>query len=304
MGGTKRHPASAEVWRLVRRQHGVVARSQLRELGLTRHAIQHRIERGRLHPLWRGVYAVGRPQVSERGRYMAAVLACGPSALLSHRSAGALWGMLRVRGPEVDVALPGAGGRHLPQIRIHRQRGLDPAAHRRVDGIPLTDPVWTLVDLAACLDSERLEAAVNAADRLDLVDPESLRRALDHSPRRPGLGRLRTLIDRQTFTLTDSPLERLFLPLARSAGLPPPRTQVEVNGFRVDFFWPRLGLVVETDGLHYHRTPSQQAKDRRRDQTHTAAGLIALRFTTAQIRFESDYVHRILTTVAARLSLR
>ena len=109
------------------------------------------------------------------------------------------------------------------------------------------------------------------------------------------------MLDRETFTLTDSQLEREFLPLARSAGLGQPRTGVQLNGFKVDFFWPDLGLVVETDGLRYHRTPAAQARDRLRDQAHAAAGLTTLRFTYAQVRHERDYVRRTLATIARRL---
>jgi len=233
---------------------------------------------------------------------MAAVLACGSTALLSHRSAGVLWGLLRRRAPKIDIAVPGPVGRSRPGVRVHRQQGLDPTAHRRVDGIPITSPAWTLIDLASCLNPDQTEAAVNEADRLDLIDPESLRAAIDLSPIRPGLGLLRSILDRQTFTLTDSQLERLFLPIARRAGLPPPLTQVKLNGFRVDFYWPQLRLVVETDGLKYHRTFSQQTRDRRRDQAHAAAGLTTLRFSNAQVRYDPDHVRSTLATVAARLA--
>jgi hypothetical protein len=112
---------------------------------------------------------------------------------------------------------------------------------------------------------------------------------------------LRELLDRRTFTLTDSELERRFLPLARAAGLGPPLTGAFVSGFKVDFFWRELGLVVETDGLRYHRTPAQQAKDRLRDQTHIANGLTVLRFTHAQVRFEPERVRATLASVARRL---
>jgi very-short-patch-repair endonuclease len=106
------------------------------------------------------------------------------------------------------------------------------------------------------------------------------------------------VLDRDTFRLTDSPLELRFLRLVRKTGLPPPETQAWVNGFRVDFYWPRLGLIVETDGLRYHRTAAQQAKDRRRDQVHAAAGLRTLRFSAAQVRFEPDHVRETLAAVA------
>ena len=110
---------------------------------------------------------------------------------------------------------------------------------------------------------------------------------------------LRKLLDRQTFTLTDSALERLFLPIARRAGLPPPLTGQLVNGYKVDFYRPALALVVETDGLRYHRTPAQQARDRLRDQAHLAAGLRPLRFTHGQVKFEPAYVQTVLAAVAS-----
>jgi very-short-patch-repair endonuclease len=299
MGHTKLPSRSGDVWDLVGEQHGVVARSQLLALGFTAKAIAHRIAVGRLHPLWRGVYAVGRRDVGERGRWMATVLSCGPDALLSHRSAAALWGMLRDTA-WLEVVVPHEVFRRRPGIRVHRRRGLDSEARCLVDGIPVTDPVATLVDFASCATDGQLERAVNEADRLDLVDPEALRGAIEQLSRRPGLARLRKLLDRQTFT--DSGLERRFLSLVRSAGLPPPETQAPVNGFRVDFYWPHIGLVVETDGLRYHRTPGEQASDRRRDQVHVAAGLTTLRFAEAQVRFEPGRVQATLAAVANRLA--
>ena len=143
--------------------------------------------------------------------------------------------------------------------------------------------------------------AINEADKRDLVDPETLRSALDAMTPRPGVGILRETLDRRTFTLTDSALERLFLPIARRAGLSAPETGQIVNGYKVDFYWPDLGLVVETDGLRYHRTPAQQATDRLRDQAHAAAGLTPLRFTHAQVRYEPAHVQETLTAVARRL---
>jgi very-short-patch-repair endonuclease len=164
----------------------------------------------------------------------------------------------------------------------------------------VTTPICTLIDIATCLDRGPVEAAINEADKRDLVDPEQLRLELDGT-RRAGTRVLRQILDRRTFTLTDSELERRFLPIARRAGLPVPETASRLNGFKVDFYWPQLGLVVETNGLRYHRTPAQQAKDRLRDQAHTAAGLTPLRFTHAQVRYESGYVRATLAAVARRL---
>jgi very-short-patch-repair endonuclease len=233
---------------------------------------------------------------------MAAVLTCGPEAFLSHGDAGALWGIRVTRSRQIDVSVPHLRCRRRSGIVVHRRTGLTARDITRRHGIPVTTPIATLIDLAACLDRDPLEAAINDADKLNLTDPERLRSALDDLTRRPGLRALRATLDRRTFTLTDSQLERRFKPLARAAGLPEPETQRKVNGFDVDFYWPDLGLVVETDGLRYHRTPAQQAKDRVRDQTHAAAGLTPLRFTRAQVRYEPNHVEEILTAVARRLA--
>ncbi len=171
-------------------------------------------------------------------------------------------------------------------------------------GIPVTSITLTLVDLATRLGRDSLEAAINAADKFDLIDPDGLSAALTALPRTPGAARLRSTLDRRTFTLTDSHLERRFLRLAKRAGLPKPRTQQRLHGYRVDFHWPELDLVVETDGLRYHRTPAQQAADRRRDQALTAAGLTVLRFTHAQIRYEPADVTATLTAVALKATAR
>jgi very-short-patch-repair endonuclease len=171
----------------------------------------------------------------------------------------------------------------------------------RCDRIPVTSPARTLIDLATVLTPRQLEAAINEADKLDLVDPEALQAALVRRTGQRGVAALRKIMDRRTFALTDSELERRFLPLARKAGLPPPQTGRRVSGFKVDFYWPELGLVVETDGLRYHRTPIQQGRDRERDQAHAAAGLTSLRFTHAQVKFEPGRVTAILVAVARRL---
>jgi very-short-patch-repair endonuclease len=235
---------------------------------------------------------------------MAAVLACGPKAMLSHGSAAALWGIGREAKGRVDVSVPFGSFNRPDEVRVHRRYGLRPADFSEVRSIPLTSPIRTLLDLAAQLDAAGLERAVNEADRLDLVDPEALRDALGEYRGESGVGRLRTLLDRRTFQMTDSELERWFLALLDDVGLPAPLTRQHVNGFRVDFYWPDLGLVVETDGLRYHRTPAQQARDRSRDQAHAAAGLTPLRFTHAQVRYEAGHVRSTLRAVVRRLEAK
>jgi very-short-patch-repair endonuclease len=286
---------------LAERQHGVVARAQLLELGLSSKAIEHRISTGRLHRVWRGVYAIGRPRLTMHGRWMAAVLSCGPDAALSHESAAALWDIRPRTGQKIHVSVPAGVTRRRPRIVVHRRTRLGAGDVKRRHAIPVTAPICTLIDIATRVDRDQLEAAINEADKRDLTDPEQLRASLDEQSSRPGIRALRETLDRRTFALTDSQLERRFLPLARRAGLPLPQTGHRLNGFKVDFYWPELGLVVETDGLRYHRTPAQQTRDRVRDHAHAAAGLTPLRFTRAQIVFEPDHVRSTLAAVARRL---
>lgn len=249
----------------------------------------------------RGVYAVGRPEITRLGRWIAALLSCGPKAVLSHESAAALWQIATERPGRIDVSVPAPVDRRRPGIIVHRRVTLFAEDVTTLERIPVTTPVCTLVDIAGRLPRDRLEAAINEADKRGLTDPEALRSAIGGLTGRPGVAALREMLDRRTFTLTDSELERRFVPIAREAGLSLPQTQRQVNGFRVDFYWPDIGLVVETDGLRYHRTAAQQAKDRVRDQAQVAAGLTPLRFTHAQVRFESDHVRATLAAVAGRL---
>lgn len=232
---------------------------------------------------------------------MAAVLACGSGAVLSHGSAAALWGI----GPllsSLEVTIPIASPRRRDGVRVHRRPNLLPAHVTVRKAIPVTNPVRTVIDLAVRLGPTRLERTINEADRLGLFDPEELAAALDAFPGVRGVGRLRSILGTRTFRLTDSELERRFLRIVEKARLPLPLTRQKVNGFRVDFFWPDLGLVVETDGLTYHRTPSQQVRDRLRDQTHLASGLTPLRFTHAQVRYESGFVRETLIALVSRLA--
>jgi very-short-patch-repair endonuclease len=288
---------------LAEQQHNNVTRAQLRALGYSSAAIRHGLSSGRLHRVFRGVYAWGRPHETLEGLWMAAVLRCGPGAALSHDSAAACLGIRpRLKG-RIEVSVPWCRKVREPGIRIHRTRTLVPGDVGTCDLIPITSPVRTLIDISPRLAPKQRERAINEADRIGLIDTEELRRGLDADDvRRHGAALLRRTLDRRTFTKTRSELERDFLPLARAAGLPRPLTCQVVNGFEVDFYWPDLGLIVESDGLRYHRTPAQQAVDRRRDQVHTAAGLTALRFTDEQIDFEQRHVVATLAAVAGRLT--
>jgi very-short-patch-repair endonuclease len=172
------------------------------------------------------------------------------------------------------------------------------------DDIPVTSPSQTLVDLATELDPVSLERAVNDADKRDLIDPEALREGLARFGGNPGVRPLRHLLDRLFFRLSDSDLEIYFRRIVRAARLPIPSTKQRVNRFEVDFFWPQLGLIVETDGLRYHRTPSAQLRDARRDRAHVMAGMTPLRFTHYEVRYEPSRVRAELVKAIAMLRKR
>jgi very-short-patch-repair endonuclease len=287
---------------LAQAQHGVLTRADLLGLGFTERGIKHRVSSGRLHPIAAGVYAVGRPELSQHGRWMAAVLACGSDAVLSHRSAAELWGIGYEEKGRIDVTIRRRSRLERAGVSVHCRPKLPGAVVVRRFGIPVTHPVQTLIDLATELKPMRLERAVNQADVHDLVDPETLRMALDGFVGVPGVKTLRTMLDRHTFRLSDSDLEILFRPLARAAAFPLPLSKHWVLGYEVDFFFPDHGLIVETDGLRYHRTPAQQARMVKRDQKHTAAGFRVLRFTHWQIAHAPTEVTQVLRQIRPHLS--
>jgi hypothetical protein len=175
MRGSNHGSASAEAWALAARQHGVIARRQLLELGLSSNAVDRRIRNGRLHVLWPGVYAVGRAEVTRLGLLMSAVLACRPGAFLSDESAAELWGIRPGPSRPIHVSVREVVYRGLEGIRIHRRASLPENQVTEHLGIPVTDPVQTLIDIATHLSPAELEAAVNEADKRDLLDPEELR---------------------------------------------------------------------------------------------------------------------------------
>jgi hypothetical protein len=232
---------------------------------------------------------------------MAAVLACGPDATLSHKSAAALWGFGEERHAYIDVTVRRASEARIRGIRCHRRPTLPVSDITSRFGISLTTPVRTFLDFTTVAGPKTVERAINEADKLDVIDADSLRRALDDRAGEPGVRPLREILDEHTFRLSDDELERLFRPLAAAAGLPVPLTKVMVDKFEVDFFWPDLGLVVETDGWRYHRTPSAQTRDALRFQRHVASGLTPLRFSHYQVKYQPRHVEEILRKTATNL---
>ena len=194
------------------------------------------------------------------------------------------------------MTVPGDAVRSRPGVRVHRCHDL---RRRLLHRIPVGDPISVLVDLATCLPEDGLEDAVNETDRLDLLRTHRLRQALDELPRRPGVGRLKAILDAKTFSRAANALERRFLALVRDARLPAPDTQRQLGPHRVDFCWPALGLVVETDGLRHHRTAAEQEADLRRDETHARRGLRTLRFSHSQVFHRPEYVCSVLADAFA-----
>jgi very-short-patch-repair endonuclease/predicted transcriptional regulator of viral defense system len=292
---------SRQAWELAGRQHGIVTRQQLLTLGFSSRSIEHRRATGRLHLVGRGVYAVGWPALDRRRQWMAAVLACGEDAALSHRSAAALLGIGSEVPGRIDVSVRRRSELRRPGLLVRGRPSLKAEEIGVSEGMPVTSPVRTLIDLTTELEIVAVERAVNDADKRDLIEPEQLKLALNSYAGEPGVRPLRELLDKLTFRLSDSDLEIYFRRIVTASKLPVPLSKQRVNRFEVDFFWPELGLVVETDGLRYHRTPSAQTRDARRDRAHVMAGMTPLRFTHYEVRYEPPRVAKALTKTIAML---
>lgn len=252
------------------------------DLGLSPFEISSQVRSGWLERVHRGVVAISGRELSERGHWMAAVLACGESAVLSHLQAGCLWGMIREASGAIHVTVDGRAGRERrPGIRIHRPR-IAVAPHRVIeDAIPVTSPAKTMLDLASTRIPRRaLERAFDEAERLRLCTEGDLFE-VSARPRQPGARRLRCLLQGHVAgsTITRSELEERFLALCRAEGLPLPLVNAPVLGLTVDFFWPAAGLVIEVDGRASHDTRRGFQQDRDRDSRLTASGFKTLRFT-------------------------
>jgi very-short-patch-repair endonuclease len=272
---------------LAGRQHGVVSRAQLLDAGVSPSAIDTRLRGSRLHPLHRGVYAVGHRALVPLAEEMAAVLACGSGSAVSHRAAAAMQRMLDRRGPLVDVTVA-RSGRRRPGLRVHRSRSLTPGDVVMLHGIPVTTPVRTLLDLAESEPARELERAYDEAITQRLVSHSSFAAAIRQAHGRHGSSALRGLLARNAEpTLTRSEAEERCLALIREAGLPAPRMNAPVAGYCVDFFWPEDGLIVEVDGYRFHSSRTAFERDRRRDAVLQAAGFRIMRVTWRQLTTES-----------------
>jgi hypothetical protein len=279
----------------------VVSRRQLLELGLSSAAVGRRIEGGRLHPLARGVYAVGHPLVGVDGMRWAAVLALGPDAVISHGTAADAWDMRRSQSAVVHVTVAPGGRVRRPAIRIHRTT-LEPEEVTTLRGLPITTPQRTLLDLASTgLRGRALETALDRAELRCSMDFADLRRLLERHERRRGATRLAELLARYQPGSVDtlSVLEDLVLDLCDRHAIPRPLVNAVIEGRRRDFTWPHARLVVEADSYTWHRSPAALDEDRARDVELSLAGYRVLRFTYAQVTKQRGYVVRALRHVLA-----
>lgn len=278
---------------LAARQHGVVARRQLVALGYGRGAIGHRVEQGRLHRIHSGVYALGYDKLSRRGRWLAAVLAYGDEALLSHQSAAALWGLVRAPTLPVHVTSP-SGRRGRRGIALHE--GTIGAEDRAtVDAIAVTSVARTLFDLAEVVDEGRLTRAFEEADRLRLLELRALTRLCEGGTGRRAVSPIRRLVAAvREPVVARSPLEERFAAFCHDHQLPPPTLNTLVLGFEVDALWPGRRLIVELDGFAYHCHRAAFERDRARDAALQAADYRVIRLTHRRLEGEGK-------TVAAEL---
>jgi very-short-patch-repair endonuclease len=288
---------------LAARQHGVVSLAQLRAIGLGARAAQHRGVSGRLHRVHRGVYAVGYRLLSVDGMRMAAVLACGEGAVLSHRSAAAAWGLRPTARAAVEVTRAGRNRVGPPGIELHRARRLAPDDVTELRAIPITTVARTLVDLAAVLNPHALERAVHQAEVLQLLDVTATRAAMQRTPNRKGTKHFDSLLSVPSPGPTKSALEDRFLKLIRTASLPIPRLNAHVAArgrlIEVDALWPAERVIVELDGAAVHRTAKAFHEDRRRDTALAAEGYLVIRLTWQRIIQEPDAVLEELRRILA-----
>lgn len=301
VGRNSSHPSIQHaVNDIARAQHRVIALEQLVELGLSSSAIRSRVAAGRLHRIHRGVFVVGPAPLTAQARWMAAVLACGLDALLSHRSVAAHYGIRPDHRATIDVTTPRPGGRARPGIDVHRSRSLTAADITVVDGVPCTSLARTLLDLAEVLDRRGLQRAIERAEVLRLFDMRAVDDVLARANGRRAAPLLRSVLAEHApaSTLTESELEELLLAICRSVGLPAPEANawvlLDCEQFKVDFLWRKQRLIVETDGRAVHGTRQAFERDRRRDQLLTVAGWRVVRFTWRQLTREPDSVARTL----------
>lgn len=301
---TRAHRVDAVAAAFAARQWGVVARRQLLDAGLSQTAVRDRVRSGRLVRLHRGVYAVGHARLRREGHWLAAVLAAGPGAVLSHRDAAGLHDLRPANHARIDVTTT-AERKGTSKIAVHRARVLAADEVTTVHGIPATTVARTLVDLAGHVPHDHLARAIREAERRRTFDFRAVetamarvrgRRGKGHGALRAALAECAALEQHDT----RSPLEDAFLRLLRDHGLPLPSTNVLVDGFVVDAVWRVQRIVVELDGRAFHDDRWAFEADRERDAALTSAGWRVVRFTHRQVTRRPDHVVETLRRLGIR----
>ena len=288
--------ASRRIVALAERQFGVISRAQLIRCGLPPASIARWLERGRLHRVARGVYALGHRKLGVEGELSAALLRAGPGAALSHMTAAWWRELLRYPPARIHVCAPRRRG-STGTVRVHRPDRIDRRWHR---GLPTVSVTQTLVQIAQMCSFAALRRALAQADHQGDLDRASLERELAGRPR--GATRLREALDRHLPQLAEtlSPLEERFLPLCERNGIPLPVPNYEIDGYVVDAFWPEANLAVELDGREVHGTPAAVVEDRRRELALRGAGVEVIRYGSEQVDYQDELVARDLKAAIAR----
>lgn len=292
----------ARLSELASRRHGVVSREQLEEIGFKSGAITRMIAAKRLIPKHRGVYAVGHSKLSRHGALIAAVLACGVDAVLSHRSAAWLWGLRPDNRRRVDVTVPRPGQSQRTGIHVHTSQPFHKDDITEIDGIPVTSLARTLLDLAEVVPVDHVAKCIEEAMRKRIYDHKAVQDLLSRSHGRRGRRPLR-LILADAFPIepaTRAELEREFQKLIRTHRLAKPNINTLVEGHEVDAVWLKPKVIVELDGFEGHGTRRAFEDDRVRDATLQLAGYRVIRITWRRLKQQPDEVARTLQELLSR----
>lgn len=306
-------PLDVQLAQLAASQHGVFSLPQLVAIGLTASGVRKRVAAGRLHRVHHAVYAlVPAPLVSVKGRYVAAVLACGPGAVLSHRSAADLHDLRATSRRNIDVIVPGRTSHRHDGVDVHRSLTLLPGVDvTEIDGIPCTTIARTLLDLAGVVTMPQLERALNQAEAMNVLNLRTLQDQIERNRTTPAAAKLRQALAfyEPGQAPTESGLEEDLLTHLRAADLPLPERQVHIplddgeEPIRADFVWRAQRLVLETDGRQFHATARAFETDRRRDQRLARAGWRVVRVTWRQLRDDPAAVVRMLADLLRQTDL-
>lgn len=300
-GGEGRHRGLTA---LANRQRGVVSIEQLKSLGYSKDQVRWAARTGWLHPIDRGVYAVGHTHLDSYGQCFAAVFACGPGAVLSHYSAAWLHGLARWSPAPFHVTGPVARRPRLP-VRIHRARRLEDADRMLVEGISVTAVPRLLLDMAAAIRFEQLEKMVERTEEMELFDLRAVEDLLTRTVGHHGHGRLRRAIALYTPTsFTRSGLEKRWLELVLAAGLPQPHMNYVERGFELDCYWPEHRFAVELDLFETHGTRAAFERDRERQEELLLAGITMTRVTGPRLEREPEEVIRRVARLLERAGRR